>query len=377
MKVSSNQARVVVLGGGYAGVAAATRLARANTVVTLVNPRAEFVERIRLHQYVAGDYAAVSPMRNHLPETVEFLHDTAEFIDAQARRVELADAGTLGYDYLVYAVGSRSCRTGIPGAAEAAVSMSTWEDAAAARRRLDALPNGATVTVVGGGLTGIEIAAELNELERFTVRLISSGSLGHALTPQARTRLRRYFRDVGVLVIEDTRVSEISEDKLALDDGRHLGSELTIVTTAFHAPELAARSGLVTAPTGALQVSETLVSTSASTIVGAGDGCAFARHPLRMSAQAANPTGVHAADTVLALIDGREPNPVRRKFVGQAMSLGRHNALIQTSTFADKPLRLVLSGRGAAAVKEQICRATLGFGHFGPMRYSWSWPIGR
>ncbi|WP_433578365.1 FAD-dependent oxidoreductase [Nocardia brasiliensis] len=90
MRVSSKQAKVVVLGGGYAGVAAATRLARANTAVTLVNPRAEFVERIRLHQYVAGNHAAVSPMRNHLPETVEFRHDTAGVIDAQARRVELS-----------------------------------------------------------------------------------------------------------------------------------------------------------------------------------------------------------------------------------------------------------------------------------------------
>ncbi|WP_338772774.1 FAD-dependent oxidoreductase [Nocardia vulneris] len=377
MRVSSKQAKVVVLGGGYAGVAAATRLARANTAVTLVNPRNEFVERIRLHQYVAGNHAAVSPMRNHLPETVEFRHDTAGVIDAQARRVELLDSGSLEYDYLVYAVGSRAGRTGIAGAAESAVSVSTWEDAVAARRRLDALPDGATVTVVGGGLTGIETAAELNELDRFAVRLISAGALGATLNTHAQNRLRQYFREAGVLVIENTRVVEIFDNKLVLDDGRHLGSELTLVTTAFQAPELAAGSGLATTATGALEVSETLVSTSASTIVGAGDGCAFAARPLRMSAQAANPTGVHAADTVLALLDGREPKPVRRKYVGQAMSLGRRNALIQTSDLADRPRRPVLTGRVAATVKEQICSATLGFGHFGPLRYNWSWPIGR
>lgn len=59
--------KVVILGAGYAGVSAARRLARADTAVTIVNPRPEFVERIRLHQFVVGNHRAVHSLQSVLP----------------------------------------------------------------------------------------------------------------------------------------------------------------------------------------------------------------------------------------------------------------------------------------------------------------------
>ena len=98
---------VVVIGGGYAGVMAANRLTgRDDVTVTLINPRATFVERIRLHQLAGGSDDAVVDYREVLAASVRLVVDTATRIDAAGRLVTLASGDAVGYDYLIYAVGS-------------------------------------------------------------------------------------------------------------------------------------------------------------------------------------------------------------------------------------------------------------------------------
>src|ERR1700736_2008875 len=98
---------VVVIGGGYAGTLAANRLIRRPDVaVTLVNPRPQFVERIRLHQMVAETGSATADYAGMLNHNVHLVVDTATEIDATTRQVRLASGSGLRYDYLIYAVGS-------------------------------------------------------------------------------------------------------------------------------------------------------------------------------------------------------------------------------------------------------------------------------
>ena len=104
---------VIVIGGGYAGVMTANRLTeRADVAVTLINPRPTFVERIRLHQLVAGSDDAVVDYREVLADRVRLVVDAAVRIDAAEQRVALASGATVDYDYLVYAVGSHSADAG-------------------------------------------------------------------------------------------------------------------------------------------------------------------------------------------------------------------------------------------------------------------------
>lgn len=99
--------KVVVIGGGYAGTLAANRLRmRADVDITLVNPRPEFVERIRLHQFVARTGEATIDYGTLLGEGIQLVVDSVTRIDTAARTVRLASGSALDYDYVIYAVGS-------------------------------------------------------------------------------------------------------------------------------------------------------------------------------------------------------------------------------------------------------------------------------
>jgi NAD(P)H-nitrite reductase large subunit len=155
---------VVVIGGGYAGVMAANRLTkRDNVTPTLINPRPSFVEQIRLRHLVGGSHDPVHDYREVLAAGVGLVVDTVIPIDAAKRSVSLATGGRVGYEYLIYAVGSGHGDPRVPGAAQFAFPIASLEAAARLWAVINAAPATAAVTVVGAGPTGIETAAELAE----------------------------------------------------------------------------------------------------------------------------------------------------------------------------------------------------------------------
>ncbi|MCX5150941.1 FAD-dependent oxidoreductase [Streptomyces sp. NBC_00320] len=369
---------VVVIGGGYAGVMAANRLTQRNDVtVTLINPRPTFVERIRLHQVVGGSHDAVVDYRDVLAEGIGLVVDTVTQIDAAGRSLTLASGGAVGYDYLIYAVGSGSADPRVPGAAEFAHPMADLEEAQRLRQIVDAAPATAAVTVVGAGPTGIETAAELAEAGR-TVTLVCGDVLGPYLHPRGRRSVAERLAELGVTVLEGpgAKVTAVTRDAVELADGRQLPSTATIWTAGFGLPDLAARSGLSTDALGRLRTDETLTSVDDVRIVAAGDSAAPSDLPLRMSCQAAGPLGGHAADTVLNRIAGEQPAPIALGFVGQCISLGRRTGIFQVARRDDSAMWLHLDGRPAGKLKELICRGTvkqLANEARKPGSFTWSW----
>ena len=243
----STRAKVVVIGGGYAGTVAANRLrTRADVNITLVNPRPKFVERIRLHQFAARTSDVMVDYCTLLGDGVRLVVDRAIGIDTAPRTVQLASGHALDYDYVIYAVGSTGATpASVPGAGEFAYPIAELEFAQLLRVRLDESHRDAPVTVVGAGLTGIETAAELAEQGR-KITLVCGGRLGPALSGPARRSTAKWLTKHGVAVLEDAEVVEVRPEAVVLGDGVVRPSELTIWTAGFGVPELAARSGLRT-----------------------------------------------------------------------------------------------------------------------------------
>ncbi|MFH5208870.1 NAD(P)/FAD-dependent oxidoreductase [Antrihabitans spumae] len=346
---------IVVVGAGYAGVLAANRLAKvAGLSVTVVNPRPDFVERIRLHQYATGSGPATRPLSKLLRRNVELRLGKVESI--AERSVLLDDGTTIDFDYLVYAVGSHV--DGRPNT----YNVGALEDADRLGARLDELAAGAPVVVVGGGLTGVETAAEIAEqFPELDVHLASDSVAGW-LPAATRDYVAGTLSELGVTIHEATTITQVDADGVRTASGATIASDATIWAGSFTVPDLARRSGLLVDDFGRLRTDKSLVSLSNPRIVGVGDAVAppasVAGH-LRMSCQSAMPLGVHGAATVAALVRGRSPQPVSIGMFGQCVSLGRKAGFMQFTRSDDTPSRFVVKRRIGTMTKELVCRFTV------------------
>jgi NADH dehydrogenase FAD-containing subunit len=371
--------RVVVIGGGYAGVMAANRVAasRGSTAVEviLVTAADVFVERIRLHEYAAGSSASATvPFESLLHPAVRLRVAAVDRIDAAGQVLALADGTVLAYDHLVYAAGSRGRAPEGDGIHAVTDLHTTWQ----LRTTLEALPPGAAVAVVGGGLTAIEAATEIAEqYPALTVRLRTGGEIAPSVSPTSRARIRRRLAHHGIELTEHASVPSGGDVRTALD------ADAVAWCTGFAGPVLATESGLPVTADGRLRVDPTLAVVGGGgggRVFGAGDAAIiddgrYGYH--RMGCASALPMGAHAADNVLRLIAGEAPVPISAGFIAQCLSLGRHDGLIQGVTADDRPRHLALAGRSAAVVKEVVCRQTLRWLRAETRRAgSYSWPKG-
>lgn len=350
--------RVVVIGGGYAGTVAANHLRiRGDVDISLVNPRPTFVDRIRLHQFASGTGDATVDYGTLLGEGIDLVVDTATRIDTEDRRVLLASGRALDYDHVIYAVGSVAAIPAVTGAAEFAFPIAEFEEARRLRARLEELPLDAPITVVGGGATGIETAAELAEQGR-RVTLVCGGGLMPSLSAPGRRYVAKWLARHDVLVLE-TVVTEVRSDAVVVAEGGVRPSAVTVWTTGFGVPELAAASGLRTDGIGRLLTDETLTSIDDDRIVATGDAAAPSGQPPRMSAQGAAPLGAQAANTVLSRIAGTEPRLLDLALTGTCVSLGRRAGIRQLARKDDTAVNVYISGRAGARIKELTCKVGL------------------
>lgn len=363
-KTHNARTKVVVIGGGYSGTLAANQLLVGGDGktpdITLVNPRPKFVERIRLHQLLAGNHDASVDYGTLLGEGVRLVVDTATRIDTAARTVALASGRALAYDYVIYAVGSTGAvPAAVPGAAEFAYPVAELEQAQRARDALVELHRDAPVTVVGGGLTGIEVATELAEQGR-RVTLVCGGRLGPSLSAPGRRSVAKVMAKLRVTVLQSDVVTEVRRDAVVFADGAVRPSALTIWTAGFGVPDLAATSGLRTDAMGRLLTDETLTSVSDTRIIATGDCASPSGVPLRMCCATASQLGPQAGNTVLSRIAGAEPAVLEYGFAGNSCtSLGRRAGILQFGRSDNTQINAYLGGRVAAAVKEIICRGTI------------------
>ncbi|MEV6201102.1 FAD-dependent oxidoreductase [Streptomyces sp. NPDC051771] len=335
------QHRIVVLGAGYAGAHVAGTLARRlspkDVEITVVNAEPEFVQRLRLHQFAAGQEIEAPRLAEVFAGTgVRLRLARVTAVDPERQVVAVADAGggdEFGYDTLVYALGSHGDSHGVPGVAEHAFDVGTRPSALRLRERLAGLDEGGRVVVVGDGLTGLETATEVAESRPgLSVALVARGELGARLSTGARGHLRRACERLGITVWEHTEVESVEAGRVVCADGTVLASDTTIWAAGFAVGPLAAASGLQVTENGRIVVDRAMRSVSHPNVYAVGDSVLAVGDnglPLPMSCATAGYTGQQATHAIVARLTGRTMATTKLEYVGNHISLGRRDAILQ------------------------------------------------
>ncbi len=359
--------RIVVIGGGYAGLTAAARIGEAGRArsLTLVDAKAQFVERIRLHEIAAGsvprdlDYAAFMAARGGA-----FVQGRATSIDPETRQVTVIGADgrkqVLEYDRLVYAPGSSTDKGVVPGADAFAVRLDTVEEC---RALFDRLSPGRDILIVGGGLTAIEAACEFAErIAGLSITLAAGRAFGPSPEPGGLSQagfdhVVATLERLGVRILSGTRVAALEDGAARLENGEALPFDECIWAAGFRVSSLARDSGLAVNDSGQVLTDALLRSVSHPEILSVGDAAEVVAVPggiCRMSCAAGRPMGERAAGTVLG-----DERPFDFGYSFRCVSLGREDGLIQFVDETDRPRPVVWTGDRAARWKEYICRRTL------------------
>ncbi|MCW2549903.1 MAG: dehydrogenase, FAD-containing subunit [Mycobacterium sp.] len=375
--------RIVVLGAGYAGLPAAQRLARQvrpdEVEVTLVSAAPDFVERPRLHQLAVGQQLPDRSLAKLLEGTsVELTLGTVIGLDPAGRRVAIGSGPdgsarqAIGYDTLVYALGSNIDLTSVPGVAEHTSSLTGRDAAFGLRSRLpDLAAAHGTVVVAGGGLTGIETAAELAEsFPGLRVQLVSGRAPGSHLSGKAQAYLGDAFAALGVDVVAGVHIAEVRAEALVIDGGGELPFDACVWAGGFSVPQLARACGLEVDAAGRARVDANLRSLSHPDIYVIGDAAAVSGpwgSELSMGCRTGGFTGPQVADAIAARLTGREPKPFKFRYFHECISLGRRRGVVQFLNADELPKNRVLTGRAAIAYKNMTLNgAQLLFRHPGP-----------
>ncbi|GHF60059.1 oxidoreductase [Kitasatospora xanthocidica] len=385
--------RIVVLGAGYAGSHVAGSLARrlspTDVRITVVNAEPDFVQRLRMHQLAAGQEVVAPRLAEVFAGTgIRLRLARVTAVDPERRVVTVADtavdtdtgtdggtgadgdggtgSGELGYDTLVYALGSHVADHGVPGVTEHAYDVAGRPSALRLRERLDGLGRGSgggRVLVVGDGLTGIETATEIAESRPgLSVTLVARGELGARLSAGARGHLRRACERLGITVVEHTAVQAVEAARVLCADGTVLASDVTVWTAGFAVGPVAAAAGLAVTEDGRILVDHTMRSVSHPDVYAVGDSVHAVGdngRPLPMSCASAGFTAMRAMAAIVGRLTGGRTANTKLAYPGNHISLGRRDGILQTVDGEGRAKPTYTGGRKAARIKSGILRMSL------------------
>ena len=372
--------RILILGAGYAGVTAATRLKRCEDCeVTIVNQHNYHHLTTLLHQPVVGhrNYQDLSvELSEVLPKRFRIIRGRVELIRPADHVVEVVQHGkmqALEYDRLVVALGWEPEFFNLPGIEEHAFVLHDLNSARLIRDRIeesliayDEHPEETwrrSMVIIGGGLTGVEIAGEMAEARRemaraldlaetdISIRIVNAEpQLLHGLHESLGAGALAYLESHHVECILGVHVQSIAANAVNLADGRKIAAGVVIWAGGVRGNSMLEKSGFAVDKRGRALVDECLVALNYPDVFVAGDNAAALGadgKTLPPTAQLAVQEGRHVADNITRLLRGAPQTPYRAQDKGLVVSLGRKYAL---GWVAGHELR----GRFAGMVKDAI-----------------------
>ena len=379
--MSNRVTQIVVVGGGAGGLELATKLGRGfrrnpGVDVLLVDRHRTHIWKPLLHEVAAGSLDA------NLDEIgygahghrwgFRFFLGTLEDIDRERREIVVApmhdDDGSellarqrISYDYLVVAVGSVSNDFGTPGVRRHCVLLDQREDAERFRQRLlnhclrvaRAVGMSGTsdarveIAIVGGGATGVELAAELYDAagalrqygledfdeSRLEVTLLEVGPrILPALPEKLAAAAHEELESLGVRILVDTRVAAVDGEGVHTGQGEVVAADIKVWAAGIRGADfLRGIGGLETNRSNQLVVTPTLQTTRDDRIFALGDCCACPRpdcdQPVPPRAQAAHQMADAVHRNLRRLLAGKPPEPYVYRDHGSLVSLSRFSTV--------------------------------------------------
>jgi NADH dehydrogenase len=362
--------RVVILGGGFAGMNVARHLERSgrsgDVAVTLINRENYMLFTPMLPEISSGAVEArhIAPaLRAIVPHTAFEMGDVAS-VDVKAKQVTIRRRRgepdrSLDFDHLVIALGAENSTHGIPGAEAHTLPFKTLADAIALRdATITSLENAATATdeneraalttfvVVGGGFTGVELGGEMlafirsasemyPHIERTDIRLVLvAGSAG--LLEQLPAHLGEHAHTLlarrGIEIVLDDDVASVDAGGISLRSGKRIASRTVIWSAGVRPATRATQIDVKHSKHGAIVVNADLSVAGSPGVWALGDCAQVLKpdgKPFPQTAQHAVHQARLLARNLLAGIAGRRTKPYTYRAVGVLASLGAHEGLAE------------------------------------------------
>jgi NADH:ubiquinone reductase (H+-translocating) len=370
--------RVLILGGGFAGVGAAQKLKKAGAEVVLVDRHDYHTFQPLLYQFATGliEQTAVG----HSLRDLLSRHDNTVIhkasvskIDLEAREVSFEEIEPISYDYLVLGIGAEVNYFGTAGAPDHAFPMYTlphalrlknhvlerWE---AADRDPSLIEDGAlNIVVVGGGPTGVETAGAVAELYRGNfakdypevgsddarVILVEAGpELFGMFKPKLREYAEKALTDRDVEVMTGEQVASVEPTRVALKSGEKLKAHTLVWGAGLQGNALVQSLGIELQRGNRIAVGPDLTLPEHPEVYVVGDVAAITdaktEQLLPQLGSVALQSGEHVGKVISARLAGKEPDPFKYKDKGTMATIGRGAAVVQ-----------MLGGRTMTGLKAQ------------------------
>jgi len=356
-------ANVLIVGGGFAGVACAQQLAKRDVDVVLIDQNNYHQFQPLLYQVATAQMAAYDiarPLRGifHRDKTVDVRRTVAVSIDPEARSVTTAGGATISADYLVIAAGAQANFFGTPGAAEHAFPLYSVNDAERLRSHAVTLleassqnpalvDRGAmTYVVVGGGATGVESAGAIAEALRDVVpdrySTLSDAAkvhivdLGDALLAPFSERAHKYaakrLAQDGVEIHLGVGVKEVRADRVVLSDGSEIVTRTAVWGGGEKAADVVGNAGISRGRGGRIDVQRDLTVDGYPRVYVLGDAANIADEHgeiLPQLGSVAQQSGTWAGHNILSDIAGKDRKPFHYKDKGIMAMIGRNAAVAE------------------------------------------------
>ena len=370
MELREDRPHVVILGGGFGGLAAARTLGGAPVRVTLVDRSNHHLFQPLPYQVAtallpAPDIAA--PLRNLLSpyENVRVLLAEAQRIDVEKRVVVLDHEEQLEYDFLILATGLKHDYFGHPEWERHAPGLKTLYEALeirsrvllafeAAERLTDADQKRAFLTfiVVGGGATGVELAGQLSEISRNALRrdfrTIDPSSARIVLVegaerifrdydPSLSARARRDLESLGVEVRTSTFVTDIDDEGVTLGEAERIEAHTVLWAAGVQASSMTEQLGTELDGMGRVKVTPYCTVPGRDELAVLGDLIHLPSkrtgQPLPAVAQVALQSGKLVARNIVRRTKGEAPRPFNYFDKGLMATIGRNRAIVESRGF--------------------------------------------